>query len=500
MDDKIIRKYDIRGVVGKNLQISDGYEIGRKFGQAVTNILSSKPVYDEKVLGEEKMSTAEYLNVFEERKQSSTTKLPSEIEFQRKSNVCVGYDSRIHSPNIEQELIRGLTSAGANVLRIGLCSSPMLYAATQITQADLGIIITASHNPSEYNGFKFFSNNKVFSDQEIKEVINNPIKDSTKAGSVINVNIYDQYIKILKNAVKNHNQQKLKIAWDCGNSPASGIIRYIENILLLPGHTHIITNNSIDGTFPLHDPDPIEEKNLTHLIEIVKKFQCDLGIALDGDGDRVRLIDNKGNVVSSDHLFMLFAQEVLSEYPGSKVIANIKMSMKVHNFVNELGGQVITCATGHSLVKKEMIKQNAKFAGELSGHFFFSELGFDDGLYSAIKAVDILLKKQQSLFEIIGELPKLYVTHEIKIEVNDEKKFQIIESIKKTLEQQNITFSDLDGVKVNGQCNKFWWLLRASNTQNCITARCEGDTLENFELTKKVLFHYLDEVRSLNLS
>lgn len=449
MDDKIIRKYDIRGVVGKNLQISDGYEIGRKFGQTATN-------------------------------------------------VCVGYDSRIHSPSIEQELIRGLTLAGANVLRIGLCSSPMLYAATQIIQADLGIIITASHNPSEYNGFKFFSNNKVFSDQEIKEVINNPIQNSTKAGSVINVNVYDQYIKILKSAVKNHSPQKFKIAWDCGNSPASGVIRYIENIL--PGHTHIITNNSIDGAFPLHDPDPIEEENLTHLIETVKKFQCDLGIALDGDGDRVRLVDNKGNVVSSDHLFMLFVQEVLSEYPGSKVIANIKMSMKVHNFVNELGGQVITCATGHSLVKKEMVKQNAKFAGELSGHFFFSELGFDDGLYSAVKAVDILLKKQQSLFEIIKNLPTLYVTHEVKIEVKDEKKFQIIESIKKTLEQQNITFSDLDGVKVNGQCNKFWWLLRASNTQNCITARCEGDTLENFELTKKVLLHYLDEVRSLNLN
>lgn len=449
MDDRVIRKYDIRGVVGKNLQISDGYEIGRKFGQTATN-------------------------------------------------VCIGYDSRIHSPNIEQELIRGLISAGANVLRVGLCSSPMLYAATRITQADLGIIITASHNSSEYNGFKFFSNEKVFSDQEIKEVINNSIKSSAKVGSIININIYNQYIKILKSAVKNHSAQKLKVAWDCGNSPASGIIRYIENIL--PGHTHIITNNSIDGNFPLHEPDPIEEKNLTHLIETVKKFQCDLGIALDGDSDRVRLIDNKGNVVSNDHLFMLFAQDVLSKYPGSKVVANIKMSMKVYSFINQLGGQVITCATGHSLVKKEMVKQNAKFAGELSGHFFFSELGFDDGLYSAVKAVDILLKKQQSLCEIIEGLPKLYVTQEVKVEVNDEKKFQIIESIKKTLEQHNIVFSDLDGVRVDDQFNKFWWLIRASNTQNCITARCEGDTFEDFELIKKTLFHYLDEVRSLNLS
>ncbi|QOD38145.1 phosphomannomutase/phosphoglucomutase [Candidatus Wolbachia massiliensis] len=447
MDNNIIRKYDIRGIVGKDLQINDGYEIGRKFGQAV-------------------------------------------------SSVCIGYDSRIDSPSIEKELIRGLTSSGANVIRIGLCSSPMLYAATQITQADLGIIITASHNSSEYNGFKFFSSKKVFSDQEVKEIVSSPVKDGTKIGSLININIYDQYIRILKNALKSNTKQKLKIAWDCGNSPASGIIRYIDKIL--PDHTHIVTNNSIDGAFPLHDPDPIEEKNLAQLIDIVKEDKCDLGIALDGDSDRVRLVDNKGNIVSNDHLFMIFAREVLEEYPKSKVIANIKMSMKVHDFVSKLGGQVITCATGHSLVKKKMVEEEAKFAGELSGHFFFSELGFDDGLYSAVKAIDILLKRNQNLSQVIEDLPKLYITHEVKIVVKDEKKFQIIESIKKALEQQNITFSELDGIKVTDNDSKGWWLLRVSNTQNCITARCEGDTLEDFELTKKVLFYYIDRARSLN--
>ncbi|APR99134.2 phosphomannomutase/phosphoglucomutase [Wolbachia endosymbiont of Folsomia candida] len=436
------------------------------------------------------------LDIHEDLSTGATTQLPLEVEFRKRSNVCVGYDSRITSPSIEKELIRGLTLSGANVIRVGLCSSPMLYAATQIMQADLGIIITASHNPSEYNGFKFFSSKKIFSDQEIKEVINSSIKDSIKIGSIININIYSQYISILKSALKNNTERKLKIAWDCGNSPASGIIRYIEKIL--PGHTHIVTNNSIDGAFPLHDPDPIEEKNLAQLIDIVKELGCDLGIALDGDSDRIRLIDNNGNVVSNDHLFMIFAREALKEYPESKVVANIKMSMKVHDFVSKLGGQVITCATGHSLVKKKMVEENAKFAGELSGHFFFSELGFDDGLYSAIKAVNILLEDQQSLFQIIDDLPKLYITHEVKIVVKDEKKFQIIESIKKILEKQNIVFSDIDGVKVISDNHKDWWLLRASNTQNCITARCEGDTLEGFELTKKVLCHYIDEATSLN--
>lgn len=438
MDNTIIRKYDIRGVVGRDLQISDGYEIGRKFGQTA-------------------------------------------------ANVCVGYDSRIDSPSIEKELIRGLILSGANVIRVGLCSSPMLYAATM--QADLGIMITASHNPREYNGFKFFSSKKVYSDQEMKEIIGNTIKNSTKIGSLINTNIYSEYVNILKNALKNNATQKLKIAWDFGNSPT--IVRYIEKIL--PDHIHIVTNSFIDGTFPLHDPDPIEEKNLAQLIDIVKKDKCDLGIALDGDGDRVRLIDNKGNVVSNDHLFMIFAREVLAEHPKSKVIANVKMSMKVHDLVSKLGGQIITCATGHSLVKKKMVEEGAKFAGELSGHFFFSELGFDDGLYSAIKAIDILLKKNQSLSEMIKDLPKLYITHEVKIVVKDEKKFQIIESIKETLKQQNIVFSELDGIKVTD--DKGWWLLRVSNTQNCITARCEGNTLEDFELTKKVLFYYIDALK-----
>lgn len=191
---------------------------------------------------------------------------------------------------------------------------------------------------------------------------------------------------------------------------------------------------------------------------------------------------------------MIFAREVLEEYPKNKVIANIKMSMKVHDFVSKLGGQIITCATGHSLVKKKMVEEGAKFAGELSGHFFFSELGFDDGLYSAVKVIDTLLKKNQSLSEMIEDLPKLYITHEVKIVVKDEKKFQIIESIKETLKQQNIVFSELDGIKVTD--NKGWWLLRVSNTQNCITARCEGKTLEDFELTKKVLFYYIDELKS----
>ncbi|UIP91301.1 phosphomannomutase/phosphoglucomutase [Wolbachia pipientis] len=438
MDNTIIRKYDIRGVVGRDLQISDGYEIGRKFGQTA-------------------------------------------------ANVCVGYDSRIDSPSIEKELIRGLILSGASVIRVGLCSSPMLYAATM--QVDLGIMITASHNPREYNGFKFFSSKKIYSDQEMKEIIGSTIKTSTKIGSLINTNIYSEYVNILKDVLKNNTTQKLKIAWDFGNSPT--IVRYIEKIL--PGHIHIVTNNSIDGMFPLHDPDPIEEKNLAQLIDIVKKDKCDLGIALDGDGDRVRLIDNKGNVVSNDHLFMIFSREVLAEHPKSKVIANVKMSMKVHDLVGKLGGQIITCATGHSLVKKKMVEEGAKFAGELSGHFFFSELGFDDGLYSAVKVINILLKKNQSISEMIEDLPKLYITHEMKIVVKDEKKFQIIESVKETLKQKNIVFSELDGIKVTD--NKGWWLLRVSNTQNCITARCEGNTLEDFELTKKVLFYYIDELK-----
>ncbi|WP_333023547.1 phosphomannomutase/phosphoglucomutase [Wolbachia endosymbiont of Pentidionis agamae] len=438
MDNTIIRKYDIRGIVGKNLKIQDGYEIGRKFAQ---------------FLGSNK-------------------------------SVCVGYDSRVHSPSIEKKLIEGLRASGVNVICVGLCSSPMLYFATKITRATAGIMVTASHNPPQYNGFKFFSNNKVFLDQEIKEILSADIRNHEYIGSLLNVNIYNRYINMLKSLVR-PSSKKLKIAWDCSNGPISGIMRYIEQVL--PSHEHIVINNVIDGAFPIHDPDPTEKKNLCQLIDIVKINNCDIGIALDGDGDRVCLIDSSGNVVLNDYLFMIFVQDILEKYPGSKIIANVKMSMEVHNLVNRLEGKALICATGHSLIKKKMMEEDAKFAGELSGHFFFSELGFDDGLYAAIKIINILLKNNQILSEVINNLPELHITNEIKIIVEDDKKFEAIESVKKALKQKNIQYSDIDGVKVTLENGKGWWLLRASNTQNCITARCEGRNNEDFEYVQKIL-------------
>ncbi|WFW29940.1 MAG: phosphomannomutase/phosphoglucomutase [Wolbachia endosymbiont of Menacanthus eurysternus] len=366
MDNTIIKKYDIKGIVGKDLQIRDGYEIGRKFGQII-------------------------------------------------NNVCVGYDNRITSPKIEKELIKGLTLSGANVTRIGLCSLPMLYIATQIVNADLGIMITALHNPNEYNGFNFFFNcKKTYSNQKIKEIINTPIKIGTKIGNTININIYSEYINVLKSALKNNSTRKLKIAWDSKNSSVNGIMRYLEKIL--PDHIHIvINNNSIDRTFPCNEPNSIKEKNLTQLINIIKKNKCDFGIAFNGDGNKICLIDNKGNIISNDHLFMIFVREILEEYPGCKIIANIKMNIKVYNFVKKLGGKIITSSTEDSLIMKKIIEENAKFAGEPNGHFFFLELGFDDGLYSAIKFVDILLKKNLSLSEIIKDLPKLSTAANYKV-------------------------------------------------------------------------------------
>ncbi|UWI83020.1 phosphohexomutase domain-containing protein [Wolbachia endosymbiont of Howardula sp.] len=354
MDNFFIKKSNIRGILGIDLHIADAYKLGNKFGQNI-------------------------------------------------STVCVGYDSRIESPAMEKELIRGLSFSGANIIRIGLCSSPMLYSATYITKACIGIMITGSHNTRGYNGFKFFSNNHAFSMQEIYKILNRPIKKCITLGSIINMNIYSEYIRILNRALTHNTTQKLKIAWDCGNSPISAIISNLHYIL--PDNTNIITNNDIDGTFPLHAPNPIKN-NLSQLLKIVKTHKCDLGIALDGDSDRLCIIDNKANIVSNNHLFLLFACEILELHPGSTVIANTKMSMKIHDFISSLQGKVITCTNNHTIIRQKMINKEAKFAGTLKGHFFFSELNYDDGLYAAIKVINILIKKQMSLSHLIALLQK----------------------------------------------------------------------------------------------
>ncbi|WP_339048288.1 phosphomannomutase/phosphoglucomutase [Candidatus Mesenet endosymbiont of Phosphuga atrata] len=445
IDTSIIKKYDIRGIIGQNLKVEDGYEIGKKFAQFLgTN-----------------------------------------------AKICVGYDGRVHSPQIEKKVIEGLCFSGANVIRVGLCSSPMLYFATQLTNADGGIMITASHNPAQYNGFKFYSNKIVFSEKEITTFMSVDAENSISNYTVLNCNIYTQYIEILKNADKDvGSKKKLKIAWNCSNGATSSVIRYIQKIL--PNHEHITINNTIDGSC---NPDPIEQQNLNKLINTIREHQCDIGIALDGDGDRVCIVDSEDHIVPNDYLFMIFVKEILTK--GDKVIIDIKISMKVFDLISKLGGIAITCATGHSIIKKMMIKESAKFAGELSGHFFFAEIGFDDGMYAAVKLINIL-QKYKNLDGIMRELPKLHISPEIKIEVQEEKKFQIIDLLKKELEQKNIMFSSIDGIKITFE--KGWLLLRASNTQNYITARCEGKSNENFKEIKNVLDQYIERIKLLNKS
>lgn len=441
MDTSAIKKYDIRGIIGQNLKIEDGYEIGKKFAQ----FLGSS------------------------------------------AKVCVGYDGRIHSPQIEKRVIEGLCFSGANVIRIALCSSPMLYFTTQLTDADGGIMITASHNPAQYNGFKFYSSRVVFSKKEITTFMSIDAESGISNYTVLNCNIYTQYIEILRNADKGvGNKKKLKIAWNCSSGATSSVIRYIQKIL--PNHNHIVINNIVDGAC---NPDPIEQENLNQLTSAIRKYKRDIGIALDGDGDRVCVVDSEGHIVLNDYLFMIFIKEILTK--GDKVIVDVKSSMKVSDIISKLGGIAITCATGHSIIKRMMIKENAKFAGELSGHFFFAEVGFDDGMYAAITLINIL-QKYKNLSSIMSKLPKLYISHEIKIEV--QKKFQIIDLLKKELEQKNITFLSIDGIKVT--LKEGWFLLRASNTQNCITARCEGQSNEDFKKVKNILDQYIERIKLLN--
>ena len=250
---------------------------------------------------------------------------------------------------------------------------------------------------------------------------------------------------------------------------------------------HFLLFENIDGTFPNHHPDPTVPKNLEDLIKIVKEKECDLGIAFDGDGDRIGLVDNEGEIIWGDQLMVFYAREILKEHPKATIIADVKASNVLFDEVTKLGGNAIMGKTGHSFIKSKMKETNAKLAGEMSGHIFFADkyFGFDDALYASIRILNIVYNSKISLSQMRKELPQSFSTSEIRIDCKEEEKFVIVDNLKTKLQEQNITFNDVDGIRTNSDIG--WWLLRASNTQSCLVARCEASSLENLNKLKNQL-------------
>lgn len=441
----ILREYDIRGIVGKNLSEEDAYFIGRAYST--------------------------YLKTLD-----------------IKGRVCVGYDGRLSSILLNGALVGGLLDSGLEVIHIGLVPTPTLYFSTIINKCVGGIMITGSHNPPEYNGFKIMLQGQPLYGQQIKELalIAHEGRFVSGVGTVSTIDdVREKYVEVLLAKALGVVKRNLKIAWDPGNGSTGEIVQALTS--KIPGK-HILINEKIDGSFPAHHPDPTEAKNMHQLIELVKEYKCDFGIAFDGDGDRIGVIDDKGRMISGEQLLLIFASDLLLRKKGAKIIADVKTSNIVFNNIQRLGGKTVMWKTGHSNIKSKMKQEKAMLAGEMSGHIFFGEnyYNFDDALFGACKLINILANGQKKLSDIVDSFPKLYSTPELRITVKEEEKFYLVDRLKSVLLAKRKKLDDLDGVRVIEKTG--WWLLRASNTQNCLVVRVEGVSTDDlFNITKQVI-------------
>ena len=349
----------------------------------------------------------------------------------------------------------------------------MLYFASIRLRAEGAIMITGSHNPSNYNGFKILTKEGSYFGKELSSLMK--IKAMPLIhGKIHYFDISNSYISNLVSAIsfKNNN---LKVVWDPGNGSTGNIIKKL--IKHIPGE-HILINSDVDGTFPSHHPDPTEEKNLVEIKKTIKKYHADIGIAFDGDGDRIGVLDSKANFVSGDKLLLLFAMDILKKRPRSKIIADVKASNLIFKTISSLGGTAIMSKTGHSLIKTKMKETKALLAGEMSGHIFFADeyYGFDDALYASIRLLNIM-SQGFNIKSFLEKFKNLYSTPEIKVFCEDRYKFRVIDEIIKITSKKYREVNYIDGIRVN--LSYGWWLIRASNTQPALIVRCEANSKKN---------------------
>jgi phosphomannomutase len=422
----ILREYDIRGIVGDTLTEADAYALGRTFAALAIDDGARR--------------------------------------------IAVGRDGRTHSGMLQAALNRGLTEGGIDVMQIGMGPSPMLYFATHYLDVDGGMQVTGSHNPADYNGFKMLLKGRSVFGKEIQGIGERAARGdwSSGNGSVEEVDIREAYANRL---LEGFSGKPFRIGWDAGNGAAGPILDML--VERLPGqHSTIFTN--VDGAFPNHHPDPTVEKNLADLKQLVAREQLDFGIAFDGDGDRIGAVDGKGRVIWGDQLLMILSEPVLKEQPGATIIADVKASQSLFDRIAELGGQPLMWKTGHSLIKSKMKETGAPLAGEMSGHIFFKHrwYGFDDALYAAVRLIEALSASEKSLTEIVDAMPRTAATPELRFQVDESRKFEIIYEVRDRLSADGAKVDSTDGVRVS--TSDGWWLLRASNTQDVLVARAEA--------------------------
>ena len=438
-DPTVLREYDIRGIVGETLSAADAVAIGRTLASIAAE---------------------------------------GDCKF-----VCIGYDGRESSPELEAGVVEGVTAAGLAAVRVGLVATPMLYFASKMLGAAAAVMVTGSHNPPAYNGFKLVVDNKPFWGRDIRRlgarsadgdwVEGDVAAQGTAQRTEIELDVMAAYVARLASDYR--AERGLKVVWDAGNGSIGPAME--ELVQRIPGE-HVLLNENVDASFPAHHPDPAVAENLKQLQMAVTGMDYDLGVAFDGDGDRIGAVDGTGRIVWGDQLLAIYAADLLARVPGATVIADVKSSQMLFDEIARLGGEPVMSGTGHSVIKARMAEIAAPLAGEMSGHMFFADgyYGYDDALYAALRLVDIVARGDRSLAEMLDDLPALVNTPEIRFEVPEERKFAIVDEVKARLAatgaSEDLEITDIDGVRVKGPDG--WWLLRASNTQNVLVVRCES--------------------------
>ena len=441
-DPTTLREYDIRGIVGETLHPADAFAIGRVFGTIIAG--------------------------------------------DGGRTVAVGYDGRLSSPALEAALVDGLVAAGMAVVRIGCGPTPMLYYAATTLPADGAVMVTGSHNPPNYNGFKMMRGKKPFFGADIKMLGARAAAGDVVAGtrgSARALDIAEEYVARVA-ADWDGGTRALRVVWDSGNGAAGEVLKRL--VTRLPG-THTLLNAEIDGRFPAHHPDPTVPANLVQLIERVRAQKADLGIAFDGDADRIGLVDDQGGILFGDQLMVLLSRDVLARHPGATIIADVKASQVLFDEIQRAGGKPLMWKTGHSLIKAKMAETGAPLAGEMSGHLFFADhwYGFDDALYAAVRILGVIARMDGPLSAWREALPHVVNTPELRFDCAEDRKFGVIAEVAARLRASGAKVADTDGVRV--QTEDGWWLLRASNTQAVLVARAESSDAAGLERLKAAL-------------
>ncbi|MCM1370502.1 MAG: phosphomannomutase/phosphoglucomutase [Clostridium sp.] len=446
--DNIFREYDIRGIYNEDLTDETAYLIGRGFGTHIKSI--------------------------------------------GQTNTVIGHDNRLSSPNLTENLIKGILESGIDVIDLGLVTTPMYYYSKIFYNINSGIMVTASHNPAIYNGFKvsFEKEKNAYGDSII--MLRDLIKSenySNGIGNLIKKDITNDYIELLVNNIK--LDKKLKVVVDCGNGTGSIIIKKILDRLNIE---YKLIYCESDGSFPNHDPDPSLDKNMIELSEMVKNLNYDLGVGIDGDADRVGLVDNLGNTIKTDYYLIVMYKYLYNKLKNKKALFDVKCSRSLIDELNNIGITPVMYRTGNSYINAKMIDGDFDFGGEYSGHIYFRDkfLGFDDGIYAGLRMIELLSNKNTSLNDELKNIKRYYSTEEIKINTDDIKKFELVDKVKLYCKKNQYEIREIDGVRV--EFSDSWALIRVSNTTPCLTLRFEAETKERLEEIKNEFIDYINSL------